>query len=182
VAFVATYLLTASVHLSAPLARVFPFFADAENLESITPPWLRFRILTPLPIAMAEGALIDYRLRLHGIPFGWRTEIAVWQPPERFVDRQLAGPYLSWVHEHVFVPTPAGTLVTDRVRYRPRGGQLAQALFVGRDVRRIFAFRQAALLARFGGSAGELRLERWRESAMAGAAGVGGAGYGSGSP
>lgn len=178
----ASYLLTATALLSAPLVRVFPFFADAQNLESITPPWLRFRILTPLPIAMAEGTLIDYRLRLHGIPFGWRTEIAIWQPPERFVDRQLAGPYRAWVHEHVFEPTPAGTLVTDRVRYRPRGGRLVQSLFVGRDVCRIFAFRQAALLARFGGRAGELRLERWRDSAVAGAAGVGSTGYGSGSP
>lgn len=178
----AAYILTASVFLSAPRPRVFPFFADAQNLESITPPWLRFRILTPLPIAMAEGTLIDYRLRLHAVPFGWRTEIAVWQPPERFVDRQLAGPYRSWVHEHLFEPTPTGTLVTDRVRYRPRGGRLAQALFVGRDVRRIFAFRQAALLARFGGRAGELRLERWREPATAGAAGAGHTSYGTGSP
>lgn len=156
----ATYLLTASVLLSAPRSRVFPFFAAAENLQEITPPWLHFTILTPHPIPMVAGTTIAYRLRLHGIPFSWRTEIARWEPPAHFVDRQLAGPYHLWVHDHCFEEKPGGTLVTDRVHYRPRGGPLVHALFVKRDLLRIFAFRQRRLLERFGGSPGEVGVKR----------------------
>lgn len=141
---------------SAPRERVFAFFSDAGNLQDITPPWLHFEIVTPRPLAMAAGTLIDYRLRLYGVPFSWRTEIAAWEPPARFVDRQLAGPFREWSHEHLFMDVPGGTRVLDRVRYRPRGGALVHALFVGRDVRRIFAYRQARLLEWFGGQAGEL--------------------------
>lgn len=152
------YLLTSATVCAAPRREVFPFFADAGNLEDITPPWLHFEIVTPRPIAMAAGTLIDYRLRLHGVPFTWRTEIAAWEPPARFVDRQLAGPYHEWVHEHLFVEVPGGTQVLDRVCYRPRGGALVHALLVGRDVRRIFAYRQARLLDQFGGEPGALHL------------------------
>lgn len=137
---------------------MFPFFADAANLGEITPPWLEFGIRTPLPIPMGVGTRIDYRLRLHGVPFSWRTEISQWQPPESFIDRQLRGPYHLWIHEHLFIPVPEGTQVVDRVRYRPRGGALVHALFVRRNLSRIFTFRQQKLIARFGGRAGEVSV------------------------
>lgn len=124
---------------------VFPFFGDALNLERITPPWLGFEVVTPRPIAMGAGTLIEYRLRLHGVPLRWRTRIDVWDPPRRFVDRQLRGPYRSWVHEHTFEPDGhGGTLMRDRVEYSlPLGpvGSLAGALLVRRELRRIFDHR-----------------------------------------
>ena len=86
---------------------VFPFFADARNLEAITPPWLGFRVLTPAPIEMRPGALIEYRLKLRGLPLSWLTRIEEWVPGERFVDAQLAGPYALWHHTHEFAPGPA---------------------------------------------------------------------------
>lgn len=98
-----------------PIHCVFPFFADAANLELITPPALHFRILTPQPIPMKAGTLIDYRLRLFGIPFGWKTRITVWNPPYRFVDEQIEGPYRLWVHTHEFHSSPDGVWMLDRV-------------------------------------------------------------------
>lgn len=124
---------------------VFGFFADAGNLEAITPPWLRFRIVTPVPIEMQPGVLIDYRLRLHGIPFNWRTKITAWEPTHRFVDEQIRGPYRCWIHEHFFEPAEGGTLVRDRVTYSVPGGVLIQKLLVGRDLSAIFSFRQQKL-------------------------------------
>lgn len=124
---------------------IFPFFADARNLEAITPPWLGFSILTPGPIRMRRGTLIDYRLRLRGIPLRWRSEITAWEPTIRFVDEQRRGPYLLWVHEHGFEERNGGTLVTDHVRYAVPGGTLIHRLFVRRDVEAIFAFRRRKL-------------------------------------
>src|SRR5690606_2630303 len=100
--------------------------------------WLRFRVLTERPIEMKVGATIDYKLRIHGAPIRWRTRITAWEPPYRFVDEQIRGPYRLWRHEHRFTAEGGGTLAEDRVSYAPIGGAPAQALFVGRDVRRIF--------------------------------------------
>lgn len=139
----------ASVWLPRPRAEVFPFFAEARNLESLTPPWLRFEVLTPEPIVMRPGTLIDYRIRVHGVPIRWRTEIAEWRPPQRFVDVQLRGPYTLWHHTHTFEERDGGTLCRDVVRYRPIGGALMNWLFVRRDVERIFAYRSRRMTELF---------------------------------
>jgi ligand-binding SRPBCC domain-containing protein len=144
-----------SIWLPRPLREVFAFFADAQNLEVLTPPWLGFRILTPTPVMMQPGAQIAYRLKLHGIPLRWDSEIALWEPPYRFVDVQRRGPYRRWVHEHKFAEQDGGTLVLDHVRYAVLGGRLVQRLFVGPDLRRIFAYRRAVLAERFGVEAAE---------------------------
>lgn len=128
-----------------PPAEAFDFFGDARNLERITPPWLRFRVVTPDPVQMGPGTLIRYRLRLHGMPVGWLTEIREWQPGVRFRDVQVSGPYALWDHTHTFESDgDGGTVIGDRVLYEiPFGplGELAKALFVRRDVEQIFDFR-----------------------------------------
>ena len=139
------FTLHAELWLPRPRAEVFPFFGEARNLETLTPPWLRFEVLTPAPIEMRTGTLIDYRIRLHGIPIRWRTEIVEWTPPRRFVDLQRRGPYTLWHHTHTFEERDGGTLCEDHVRYRPRGGALMDWLLVRRDVRRIFHYRQQRL-------------------------------------
>ena len=144
------FTLQTTLWLPQPADRVFAFFADAANLETLTPPWLRFRILTPLPIAMAAGTRLDYRLRYRGLPLRWRTEILAWEPPHRFVDSQIKGPYRRWVHEHTFVEQDGGTLATDNVEYALLGGALTNALLIGRDVERIFAYRRQRLHEIFG--------------------------------
>lgn len=149
------YELTTSLWLPQPRADVFAFFGDARNLEAMTPPWLHFRILTPVPVDMRPGTLIDYRLRLRGVPVGWRTEIARWEPPDVFVDRQLRGPYTLWVHTHSFADEGSGTRVNDRVVYDVAGGALLHRWLVGPDLRRIFTFRAEALLRHFGVQASE---------------------------
>lgn len=136
------YLLQATQWLPRPLKEVFAFFADAGNLEAITPPWLNFHVLTPQPIEMHAGALIDYRLRLHQIPIRWRTEISAWDPPYRFIDQQLKGPYRIWIHEHTFQSVDNGTEVLDNVKYSVPGGPLVHRLLVRGDLQRIFNFRQ----------------------------------------
>lgn len=136
------YLLQATQWLPRPLKEVFAFFADAGNLEAITPPWLNFQVLTPQPIEMHAGALIDYRLRLHQIPIRWRTEISAWDPPYRFIDQQLKGPYRIWIHEHTFQSVDNGTEVLDNVKYSVPGGPLVHRLLVRGDLQRIFNFRQ----------------------------------------
>jgi len=130
-------------------AELFPFFADAGNLDALTPPWLHFRIVTPTPIAMCEGALIDYRLRVRGVPLRWRTRINVWQPPHRFVDEQLRGPYRQWIHEHTFEASRRGTLARDHVRYAVPLDFLMHRWFVRPDIERIFRFRSEALRRKF---------------------------------
>lgn len=125
---------------------VFPFFADAFNLEALTPPLLRFKVVTPAPITMHVGALIQYALKLRGVPVSWLTSIQGWDPPHRFVDTQVKGPYALWHHTHTFAPTDdgEGTIMEDTVRYGIAFGpfgELAHTLFVKRDVEAIFAFR-----------------------------------------
>jgi ligand-binding SRPBCC domain-containing protein len=139
------YTLDCSIWLPGPPAEAFSFFSDAHNLESITPGWLHFEVITPRPIAMKTGALIDYRLRLHGIPLKWRTEITAWEPPVRFVDEQLRGPYYLWRHTHTFEAVDGGTLVRDHVDYSPRGGALIHRWFVRPDLLKIFAVRQKTI-------------------------------------
>ncbi|MEJ7876007.1 MAG: SRPBCC family protein [Solirubrobacterales bacterium] len=131
-----------------PVEKVFEPFSTAENLQALTPPWLHFRIATELPIEMREGTLIEYRLRFHGVPVRWRTEIEVWEPPHRFVDLALKSPFALWHHTHTFTAVEGGTLACDRVRYRVGFGPLgeaAHALVVGRDLERIFDFRREAI-------------------------------------
>lgn len=130
---------------------LFPFFADAFNLETITPSFLRFRVVTPPPIRMEEGARIDYRLRYRRVPVKWRTVIESWEPPGRFVDRQERGPFRLWLHEHRFeaVNGGRGTRMIDTVDYAAPGGRLVERAVVDRDVRRIFAFRREVLASRF---------------------------------
>ena len=136
-----------STKLWVPLNRhhVFELFSDAFQLEHLIPPWLNFRVLTPGPIEMRAGRLIDYQIRLHGIPIRWRTEITDWEPPFRFTDSQLRGPYRLWVHTHTFEELDGGTLVRDRVEYQVPGGSIANQLFVQGDLRRIFNYRHDQL-------------------------------------
>jgi len=139
--------------IPAPLARVSAFFADAANLEALTPPWLRFRILTPLPIEMRADARIEYRLRLAGVPLRWRTRIAKWDPPFSFVDVQERGPYALWEHTHRFSPVDGGVLMADSVRYAlPLGplGALAHAAVIRAALAAIFDHRFAKIRERFG--------------------------------
>lgn len=145
-----TYRLEADQWVPAPLAAVFPFFAEAENLELLTPPSLRFRVLTPRPITMEEGLTIDYRLRLQGVPFRWRSRIAEWNPPHGFTDIQERGPYLMWEHRHRFEPAEGGTRIVDVVDYRVPLGRLVHGWAVKPQLNRIFTYRAAAITERFG--------------------------------
>jgi ligand-binding SRPBCC domain-containing protein len=138
--------------VARPIDEVFAFFADANNLEAITPPQLHFHILTPGPIPMAAGARIDYRLKLYSIPIKWATLIETWEPPHAFVDMQLRGPYRVWRHTHRFVSEGAGTRIVDDVDYQlPFGplGRLVEALWTGREVAGIFGYRAEVIARQF---------------------------------
>jgi ligand-binding SRPBCC domain-containing protein len=141
--------------LPVPRSEVFPFFADPANLETLTPPWLGFEVLTPRPLPQGEGALFDYRVRVRGLPLRWRTLIETFVPDERFVDRQLKGPYALWHHTHAFEDLPGGgTRMTDTVRYRVGWGflgTLVTALWVRHDIQRIFDYRRQVLAEKFPG-------------------------------
>jgi len=139
--------LTSELWLPRPRDEVFRFFSNAGNLEALTP-WLHFHIITP-DVAMQPGTRIRDRLRLRGIPFSWESEISSWEPPRRFVDEQRRGPYRRWVHTHTFAEERGGTRVGDAVEFDVPLERLV-GWYVMRDVRKIFAFRRQALLARFG--------------------------------
>lgn len=128
-----------------PLDEVFAFFAEPSNLATLTPPWLQFEIRAERPIEMFAGARIDYRIRLHGLPMRWRSEITAWEPPHRFVDEQLSGPYRYWIHEHSFREVEGFTEVSDDIRFAVPGGGLIYRLFVASDLEKIFAYRREVL-------------------------------------
>ncbi|MBX6359722.1 SRPBCC family protein [Pseudacidobacterium ailaaui] len=147
-----TYQIEREQQVFGTLSEVFGFFSNAENLAAITPPWLDFHILTPLPIEMKEGALIAYSLRVHGIRFRWLTRIERWQSPLEFVDVQLEGPYRLWRHTHCFIPNSEGVLVKDCVEFAlPFGvlGRLAYHFRVSRDLKEIFDYRAQQIAERF---------------------------------
>ena len=128
------------VWLPKPITNVFEFFANAGNLETITPPWLHFAVVTPTPIKMCVGTEIDYRLRLRNIPIKWRSDITRWEPPNLFVDVQTKGPYRHWIHTHRFIEQDGGTLAYDELKYAVWGDRLINLLFVARDIHKIFHF------------------------------------------
>ena len=149
----AEHLLEREQILPAGIDQTFAFFADASNLEALTPPWLHFRIVGTGEIEMAEGALIEYRLRLHGVPIRWRTRIEEWCPTERFVDRQISGPYELWHHTHTFRERDGATEMRDLVCYRlPFGplGEIGHRLLVRRDLERIFDYRRDTIVELLG--------------------------------
>jgi len=136
-----------------PLEEVFEFFSNARNLELLTPPWVKFRVLT-MPIAMEAGARIRYKIGWHGLPMRWTTEITEWNPPDGFRDLQLSGPYKLWDHTHRFGAVDGGTLLHDLVKYSlPLGflGRIAHSLWVKKDVERIFSYRRERIREMFGG-------------------------------
>ena len=147
-----TFQYSSELWLARPIQEVFAFFSNAANLETLTPPWVHFRILTPQPVAMGVGARIQYRLRLRGLPVRWESKITAWDPPHRFVDQQIRGPYRLWYHEHIFLERAGRTGVRDHVTYAVPGGSLINSLIVAPDVRRIFAFRTEKLRELFAGS------------------------------
>lgn len=142
-----TYLLHREQWLPRPVQEVFAFFSRPENLQTITPRWLDFRMVEA-PQSLRPGSLIQYRLRWRWVPIRWTTEISEWVPPHRFVDRQLSGPYRLWNHEHDFIPEKQGTMMRDRVTYALAFGPigiLTHRAVVEADVRRIFDFRAQAM-------------------------------------
>ncbi|MBI1338453.1 MAG: CDP-paratose 2-epimerase [Phycisphaera sp.] len=147
------YTLVREQFLPRKVEDLFPFFADAYNLETLTPAWMHFKVLTPKPIEMKAGTLIDYKLRVRWLPLRWRTLIRAWEPPVRFVDEMLKGPYRQWVHEHTFTPVEGGTLCRDKVEYAVPGGELIHQLLVKRDVERIFDYREKKMEELFGANA-----------------------------
>ena len=137
-----TNFLQSEIWVPSPRDTVFEFFSRAENLEALTPPWLHFSILGAAPGEMETGTRIRYRLRVHGIPLRWESEITAWEPPYRFVDEQRKGPYRLWIHEHQFLEHNGGTTVSDSVQYSVAGGSLVNRVFVRPDLKRIFEFRR----------------------------------------
>ena len=135
--------------LPLPPEELFPFFADAANLDAITPPWLNFHLVAPAPVVMRAGTLIDYRLRVRGLPLRWRTRINAWEPPHRIEDEQLYGPYRQWIHEHTFEARDGGTVARDRVRYATPFDWLVHGWLVRSDIERIFQYRAEMLKKRF---------------------------------
>ena len=149
---VSIHLLERRQRVAVPIEEAFAFYGDALNLQPLTPPWLHFRMTTPGEVSFRAGTLLDYRLKLHGVPVRWRTRIETWEPPLRFVDTQVKGPYALWEHTHLFTNDGEGaTDIHDRIRYEmPLGvlGALAHVTFVRRDLEQIFDFRRDAVAQR----------------------------------
>jgi ligand-binding SRPBCC domain-containing protein len=125
--------------------QVFDFFSKAENLEKITPPFLKFKIMTKKPINLKQGTIIDYKLNLRKVPFKWKTKITAWDPPYKFEDTQVKGPYKQWIHTHTFKQTEIGTMIKDRIEYRSPGWifePIINKLFVRPDIEKIFKYRR----------------------------------------
>jgi ligand-binding SRPBCC domain-containing protein len=144
----ADYILESRLWLPRPRDEVFRFFADPRNLSAVTPPWLGFTLLSSPPVALEAGAVFDCRIRWLGIPLRWRSLFREYDPPYRFVDVQVLGPYARWEHRHMFREGQGGTWVEDRITYRlPLGplGRLLHALCVGRQLGAIFAYRDRRL-------------------------------------
>ena len=138
--------------LNGNIEKVFDFFCQAANLQKLTPPALDFKILSDIPIGMKKGALIDYRIKLYGIPVKWKTEITVWNPPFEFEDTQLKGPYKLWKHNHIFKDLGEKTEMTDVVKYNPKGwpfNSLLNQIFVSKEVEKIFSYREEIFLSIF---------------------------------
>jgi ligand-binding SRPBCC domain-containing protein len=142
-----TFSLVREQYLPSEVEDVFSFFSDAGNLELLTPPWLRFKVLTPLTEGIQQGSVIDYRLRLRGIPMRWQSEITAWKPPHRFVDEQRRGPFRAWVHEHRFDAVGSGARVLDEVKYAVAGNDFVNRLLVRPELDRIFDYRAQAMEA-----------------------------------
>lgn len=141
--------LTSELYLPHSLDSVFAFFAAAENLNRITPPFLHFRIKTSLPVTMRVGLRLQYRIRLHGVPLRWVSEITEWNPPFAFTDEQVSGPYRYWIHRHTFAAHGEGTLIQDQVAYAVYGGTLVHSLLVREDLQQVFAYRRNKIRAIF---------------------------------
>ena len=141
--------LTDHFEVSADVGRCWAFFATADNLPLITPPWLHFHIVGGGGAAIGDGTLLDYTIRWMGVPVKWRTKIIDWSPPRQFIDLQVRGPYALWHHQHAFAPTPAGgTDCRDRVVYRlplPGVGRVVHRAVVRRQLLEIFRFRREVI-------------------------------------
>lgn len=149
-----THFLKSQIQINKPIGEVFQFFSKAENLNLLTPPELNFKIITPLPIVLKCGAIIDYRIQLSGFPFSWKTEITKWNPPNQFVDTQLQGPYQTWIHEHKFESKDGYTIMHDLVEYKAKGWifePLIHRFFVAKRVKKIFAYRTLQINRLFNG-------------------------------
>lgn len=145
-------IISRETFVNKPIDEVFAFFAKAENLNIITPPELNFKIITPMPIDMKKGTLIDYKIKLNGISFKWKTEITDWSPPYVFVDTQIKGPYKVWIHEHIFVSQGSSTIVKDIVSYLPPGWLLEPVihkLAVKKKLEHIFDYRMEKIKSIF---------------------------------
>jgi len=144
----ADHVLEFRVWLPRPREEIFPFFADPRNLKVLDPPWLRPALLSSPPDPLEAGTVFDFRIRWLGIPLRWRVLIREYDPPYRFVDVQVRGPYARWEHRHLFRAEKGGTSVEDRITYRlPLGplGRLLHTLWVRRQLAAIFAHRRRRL-------------------------------------
>jgi ligand-binding SRPBCC domain-containing protein len=140
-----TFRLQTQLWLPQPRDKIFAFFADPRNLDRLTPAWLKFHTETLDTSKISRGAMLNYRLRIHGIPIRWQSEISAWDPPDGFIDRQVKGPYALWIHQHTFAESSGGTMVGDDVEYAVPGGALVQKFLVAHDLARIFAYRHCVL-------------------------------------